>query len=247
MMSYFEKQFELRYFEMNEFGEASATTMLMLLEETAADHCYSIGYSLYDLIAKNVGWVLLSGVMEMDRYPLYKEKITIRTWLSSYSMIKGFRENIIFDEKGEVIGRSRGLWVFFDIEKRRPVQIFDQIKERWSFDGTQSIDHDISSKLEVLDVANFSKKFKVNRFDTDMNEHVNNIRYLQWLMESLPKEIVDNYYLVKIEGRFITEALYDDTIISLTKGAVEDSFIHSIKIQGSTKVCATAQTFWKKR
>lgn len=247
MKNYFEKQFELRYFEMNEFGEASATTMLMLLEETAADHCHSINYSLYDLVAQNVGWVLLSGVMEMYRYPKYKEKITIRTWLSSYSMIKGFRENEIYDAQGEIIGRSRGLWVFFDIERRRPIQIFDAIKEGWSYDSTLSIDHNISKKIEVLDVANFSKKFKVNRFDTDMNEHVNNIRYLQWLMESLPKEIVDNYYLVKIDGRFITEALYDDTIISLTKGDVEHSFIHSITIQGTNKVCATAQTFWKKR
>lgn len=247
MKNYFEKQFELRYFEMNEFGEASATTMLMLLEETAADHCYDVNYSLYDLVAQNVGWVLLSGVMEMIRYPKYKEKITIRTWLSSYSMIKGFRENVIFDEQGEIIGRSRGLWVFFDIERRRPIQIFDAIKEGWSSDSTLSIEHNISKKIEVLDVANFSKKFKVNRFDTDMNEHVNNIRYLQWLMESLPKEIVDNFFLVKIDGRFITEALYNDTIISLTKGDVENSFIHSIKIQGSNKVCATAQTFWKKR
>ncbi|PCI35112.1 MAG: acyl-ACP thioesterase [Flavobacteriaceae bacterium] len=247
MKNYFEKQFELRYFEMNEFGEASPTTMLMLLEETAADHCHSINYSLYDLVAQNVGWVLLSGVMQMERYPKYKEKITIKTWLSSYSMIKGFRENIIYDEQGEIIGRSRGLWVFFDIAKRRPIQIFDAIKEGWSSDSTLSIDHNISKKIEVLDVATFSKKFKVNRFDTDMNEHVNNIRYLQWLMESLPKDIVDNYCLIKIDGRFITEALFDDTIISLTKGDVEHSFIHSIKIQGSNKVCATAQTFWRKR
>ena len=39
MINYFEKQFELRYFEMNKFGEASSTAILTLLEETAADHC----------------------------------------------------------------------------------------------------------------------------------------------------------------------------------------------------------------
>ncbi|WP_369403701.1 acyl-ACP thioesterase domain-containing protein [Geofilum rubicundum] len=85
MPNYYENQFELRYFEMNKFGAASPTTILTLLEETAADHCYSINHSLYDLEKQNVGWVLLSGVIEMDRYPVYKEKITIRTWLSSYS------------------------------------------------------------------------------------------------------------------------------------------------------------------
>ena len=60
MENYFEKQFELRYFEMNKFGEASPTTILALLEETAADHCYSINHSLYDLMLQNIGWVLVS-------------------------------------------------------------------------------------------------------------------------------------------------------------------------------------------
>ena len=81
----FEKQFDLRYFEMNEFGEASPTTILTLLEEAAADHCLSIKQSLFDLFNQNIGWVLLSGYMQMERYPLYKEKITIRTWLSKYT------------------------------------------------------------------------------------------------------------------------------------------------------------------
>ena len=47
---------------MNEFGVASPTTFLTLLEKTAADHCYSINYSLYQLAEQNIGWVLFSGI-----------------------------------------------------------------------------------------------------------------------------------------------------------------------------------------
>jgi len=55
--NYFDKQFELRYFEMDKFGIASPSTILILLEETAADHCYSINHSLYQLEKQNIGWV----------------------------------------------------------------------------------------------------------------------------------------------------------------------------------------------
>lgn len=247
MKNYFDKHFELRYFEMNKSGEASATTMLTLLEETAADHCFSINHSLYDLLEKNVGWVLLSGTLQMERYPIYKEKITIRTWLSSYSTIKGIRENIIYDEQNNIIGRAKGLWVFFDIERRRPIQIFNEIKEKWSFCSEESITENITKKITPLNDANNLIKFKVNRYDTDMNKHVNNIRYLQWVIESIPEEIVDNYYLYSIDGRFIAEAQYGDTIISLTQDDVEENaFIHTIKIEASNKVCATAKTVWRK-
>ncbi len=247
MENYFDKEFELRYFDMNNFGQATPTTMLTLLEETAAEHCYSIDYSLYDLVEQNVGWVLLSGKMQMDRYPNYKEKIVIRTWLSEYSAIKGLRENLIYDEQKNIIGRAKGLWVFFDIERRRPIRIFDDIIERWSSYSEECLTQNLSEKIETIDSADYTKKFKVNRYDTDMNKHVNNIRYLQWVMESIPEEIIDNYYLDSIDGRFVSEAQYNDVIVSLTnRGIDENSFVHTIKVRGTDKVCAKAKTFWKK-
>jgi acyl-ACP thioesterase len=245
--NYFEKQFELRYFEMNKLGLATPTIILCLLEETAADHSYLIDHNLFDLVKKNVGWVLVSGVLQMDRYPKYKEKITIKTWLSSYSSIKGYRENIIYDENKNIIGRAKGLWVFFDIEKRRPIPIFNEIKEKWSYFNEESISSDIKKKISAVDFADHTNHFRVNRYDTDMNRHVNNIRYLQWVIESIPEEISENYFLHKIDGRFISEAQYGDTVLSLTKKNItENSFEHTIKIEGSNKVCATAKTLWKK-
>ena len=248
MENYFEKEFELRYFEMNKFAEAESTIILTLLEETAADHRHSINQSLYDLQNQNIGWVLLSGIMTMDRYPKYKEKIIIRTWLSNYSLIKGIRENIIYDEKRNVIGRAKGLWLFFDIKRRRPTQIFESIQEKWSYCSEESINHDITQKIKTIDIAKHVKEFKVNRSDVDTNQHVNNIKYFEWLIESLPEEIIDNYYLHSIDGRFIAEAQHGDTIMSITERDVnENSFIHAIKTQHNNKDCATAKTVWKKR
>ena len=131
MDKYLDKNFELRYFEMNKYGEASPTTILTILEETAAEHCYHIGHCLYSLERQNIGWVLLSGVINMTRYPKYKECVTIRTWISKYSLFKGHRENIVLDSSGNIIGKAKGIWAFFDIEKRRPSPVFEEIKLKW--------------------------------------------------------------------------------------------------------------------
>ena len=246
MENYFDKEFELRYFEMDKSGKASSIAMMTLLQETAADHCYFAGEGLFSLMSKNLGWVLLSGIMEMDRYPEYKEKIIIRTWLSKYQSIRGIRENIIYDENYNIIGKARGLWLFFDIEKRRPTKILDIYKEKWSFCEETCLEQDISVKIDAIDSAQYVKKFKVNAYDTDTNKHVNNIRYLQWLVESIPEEITDNYYLHSIDGRFIAEAQYGDVIISLTEnGADENSFVHAIHLEGKDQICATAKTIWR--
>lgn len=248
MEYFFEKEFELRYFEMNRFGEASPAMMLTLLEETAADHCYAIGHSLYDLEKQQIGWVLLSGVIRMERYPVYRERITIRTWLSKYSQIKGFRENLILDAAGNMIGRAKGLWLFFDISKRKPVPIFNSFLEKWQFNEEVSIDHDISVKLQPVDILKPGLEFRIRKSDMDANMHVNNISYLHWLMEAVPQEITDHYFLHQIDGRFIAEAQYGDTIISLIEGgATPHSFAHTIVTKSNSRVCATANTLWQPR
>jgi len=196
---------------------ASPATILTLCQEAAAEHCYSIDHSVYLRADRLIGWVLISGVLQMDRHPRYKEKITIRTWLSSYSRIKGHRENLIFDEQGKIIGRARGLWIFFDIDRRRPVQILEEIMDRWSLCSVESMDHDIGKKIEGIERADYQRTFRINKYDTDMIKHVNNIRYLQWAIESIPDEIIDQYDLHSIDGRFIAEAYYGQSLVSRTK------------------------------
>jgi len=244
----FQKQFDLRYFEMDQYGEASPTTILTLLEEAAADHCLAIKHSLFDLVNQNIGWVLLSGYMQMERYPLYKERITIRTWLSKYTSIKGSRENIIYDEQGSVIGRAKGLWLFFDIKRRRPVQIFDDIKEKWGCIPEESITHDIAENIGAIDSAKHKKNFLVYRYDMDTNKHVSNVRYLQWLLETIPDDIIENCYLHSIDGRYVREAQYGHTIESLAELETDTGiFMHAIKDLDSNRVCSIARTVWRKR
>lgn len=247
MKNYFDKEFELRFFEMNRIGEASPITILTLLQETAAEHCNAAGHNLLSLMSEDLGWVLLSGAMQMERYPRYKEKIIIRTWISQYHAIRGFRENIIYDEDYNILGRARGLWLFFDIEKRKPKRIEPDFINRWSFCKEISLDYNITNKIQAIDNATCTKEFKVNMYDTDTNKHANNLRYLQWIMESIPDEIINNYYLSFIEGRFISEAQYEDIIVSSTKrDTKENTFVHTIRIKSTNTVCATGKTQWKK-
>jgi acyl-ACP thioesterase len=233
---------------MNKYGEASPAIMLALLEEAAAEHCQSINYGLYDLLKQNIGWVLVSGVMKMKRYPNYKEKIVIKTWLSGYTNVKGFRENIICDEQGRIIGRSRGLWMFFDINRRRPARIFDDIKVKWSFSPEKAMKYSLDNVIDTISSAEYVNEIRVRQSEIDIYQHANNLRYLLWLLDSVPEDVVDRNYLSFIDGRFISEIHGRQEIIMLTTpDKVSNEFIHTIKLKGTDKICATAITIWKKR
>ncbi len=244
----FEKQFNLRYFEMNKWGEASPLTMATLLEETASDHCNEIGYGLFDLYAQNIGWLLISGFMQIDRYPVFKEVITIRTWLSAFTATRGYRENIILDSDNNMIGKARGLWVFFDTKKRRPLRIFGDILNRWPANGECCATYDIEAPLVHPPTIQCSKKFNIYQYDLDANNHVNNLRYLQWALETVPDVYFEEKQLSALDARFMKEAYYGQSIESVTLAeSVNDCFHHRIQNATTGGLCAAANTVWRER
>jgi len=247
MENYFDKKFELKYFDMNKYGEASPVTILTLLEETAAEHSHNIDYCLYTLERRNIGWVLISGIIDMKRYPKYKENIVIRTWISKYSLVKGHRENIIFDDSGNVIGKAKGIWAFYDIEKRKPVPIIDEIKLKWGINQEISGDVDLDL-IKVLNDGEHQQEYDIYRSDVDNNKHVNNIRYFHWLLESLPDDVLDNYYLKRINARFFSEANLGEKIRVYNKNETEQQiFLHTMRSNINNRLLAAAHTIWEKK
>ncbi|MCL2805774.1 MAG: thioesterase [Treponema sp.] len=255
MKNYFDKKFELGYFAMNKYGVASPLTILTLLEETAADHCHDIDYCLYNLKSQNIGWVLTAGSIDMIRYPKYKEEILIRTWLSKYTLVRGYRENIIYDNWGNIIGRAKGIWVYYDIEKRKPAPIFDEIKIKWGTNPEISQEFD-TEKIKVLnDAANpleHQQEYDIHKSDVDNYKHVNNIRYFHWLIESIPDEILDNYFLKRINARFFSEAIYGEKIRVYNKNEADDSgaqkeFLHTMRSNKDERLLAAAHTLWERK
>jgi medium-chain acyl-[acyl-carrier-protein] hydrolase len=246
--NYFESEFTLNFYDLSQYSEAAPMTMLRLLQETAGDHHFPLGENVIDLYQKNLGWVLLSGVMEFDRYPKYKEKITIRTWLSQYKSIRGIRENLIFDEEQNIIGRAKGLWLFFDVAKRRPVPIPQTYKDGWGLNREVSIDYNVANKIPPLTDGEIMDVIKVKKFDIDANKHVNNLRYFQWLIEVVPDKVMKENFLHRIEGNFLNEANYGDQLLIYTKIIeMNREYLHTVFDLTTNKLCVTARTVWKKR
>lgn len=246
--NYFDSEFTIDFYDLSQYEEAAPMTMLRLLQEAAGDHHFPVGENIINLYRKNLGWVLLSGVMQFERYPKYKEKVVIRTWLSQYKSIRGFRENLIFDQNKNIIGRAKGLWLFFDVEKRRPVSIPENIRNGWGADPEISIEYNVNTKIPVLSDGEFMDIIKVKKFDIDANKHVNNLRYFQWLIEVVPDKVMKENFLHQIEGQFLHEANYGDQLLIYTKIVqMNHEFIHTVFDLTTNKVCVTSRTIWKTR
>jgi acyl-ACP thioesterase len=246
MEPFFDQKYSLRYYDINNHGIASPVTMLTLLEEAAAEHCYNIGYDIFSLARQNIGWVYISLGFEMIRYPTYRENITIRTWISKNSLIKCFREYIILDGENNVIGKARCACVFYDIQKRKPVPIFDDIKNKWG-QNEKIVYEDNNEIFNSADDGLFNTEYNIFRADIDDYNHVNNIRYIIFLLESMPQNIIDKYFIKTLNARFHSEAKLGEKVqVYINDSLGNNNFLHTMKSNIDNKLLVKIHTQWEK-
>ncbi len=183
-----------------------------LFEDVAFSHCECTGWDVFRLRKAGFGWIMIEGGFEMMRYPRYREAFTIETWLEGARMFYGSRGFEVKDESGLTIGRARSLWIFYDLAKHRPAPVFEDILKCWKPDpgvvparGAPG-GGPVGGEPAALP-PDCVPSFDVRALDIDTNGHVNNVRYLEWALESVPPAVRDGYRLVALQGRFIHEVV----------------------------------------
>ena len=70
---------------------------------------------------------------------------------------------------------------------------------------------------------NREKSFQVRHSDIDTNMHVNNVKYVAWALETIPKDIVLSCELKNIKVTYIKETTYGETVKVSTEVIKEEN------------------------
>ena len=73
--------------------------------------------------------------------------------------------------------------------------------------------------------------------DIDVNGHVNNSRYVGWIMDSYPVEYHRNHSVFSLEANYLGETIGGDAITILSKEAGPCEYWHSVVKAGGGEVC----------
>ena len=184
-------------------------------------------------------------MLKMDAFPAWRDPIRVRTWPSGIQTVFALRDFEILDSSGRIIGSAVSAWIVIDAEKRRPVRptsFADQIN---SVEGMRAFDHPLN-KLPRVDAADFENRFFVRYHDLDINQHVNNVSYIEWLLESTPGFGQKGLTLKELELDYLGEAFKGDRIISMCRkdNPTGTRYSHSIVREEDQQELVRAKTYW---
>ncbi|KAL2488205.1 Oleoyl-acyl carrier protein thioesterase 2 [Forsythia ovata] len=249
----YKESFIVRCYEVGINKTATVETIANLLQEVGCNHAQSVGFSTDGFATTltmrklHLIWVTARMHIEIYKYPAWSDVLEIETWCQSEGRIGTRRDWILKDyATSEVIGRATSKWVMMNQDTRRLQKVTDDVRDeyliycpktpRLAFPEENNASLKKIAKLD--DRVQYSKLGLVpRRNDLDMNQHVNNVTYIGWVLESMPQEIINTHELQTITLDYRRECQQDDVVDSLTSPEFVDDAI--LELEG-TNGSATA-------
>jgi acyl-ACP thioesterase len=220
--------------------------MFSFMQEAASRHAEALGVSIHQLHAENYTWLLSRLKIRIGSYPGWNDQIGVSTWPSGTQRLFALRDFELKDGDDRTIAAAVSAWLVLDIRKRRPVRISPFVERLKPIEGNHILP-DLPDKLPGLENHNYERKFVVRRRDLDINQHVNNVSFVEWVVESVPPTALNTSVLAELEINFLAEAFYEDHISAKSRPGDSDSavFDHSLIRQQDGRELVRARTVWR--
>jgi acyl-ACP thioesterase len=238
-LSEWNESFKIRQFEVNTDGFALLSTLANAMQESAGAHADSLGWSMQALLDQNMGWILNRFMLDIKRYPKAGEMVHIETWPSGADRLFAYRDFELFDDNHELVLTARTAWLILDIARRRPIPTPPDVVEIGA-QSKRSARIEVEGKIARPDGEPVSSlRFPVRRADLDINQHLNNVRYMEWVLETLYE---DNHAPKPgyFDIQFKAEGLYGDVAVSERFDLGNTESLHRIVRESDGKELAAA-------
>lgn len=243
-LSTYQDHFTVRSYEVDVSGRCTLPQVANYFQEAAGKHADALEFDISHLQAKGLTWVLYRMHIKMDEFPKRWEEVTVQTWPSSGDGIRAFRDYELKTAGGKRIGVGISQWMVLDINKRRPVRMPKEVLKMGLDVESHLLEVD-KSPFPKMENSEFNAILQVGRQDLDMNNHANNVKYIEWMISYLPNDVTRSKKCCSINLQYHSECSLMDTIEVKTEQIEEGKFLHNIEDSVKGKLLAEAVSIWK--
>ena len=207
----YEHRFFVHYYECDRNLRLSILGVMRYLEEIALMQSESLGVGFSYYTEQHVAWLLSKWDIRMLYAPRYGSTVTVHTQPRGYRHFFANRAYRVMDPVGTLCVEAQSQWVFVDTMRNRPARVHRAISDAY---GVQETDTPLPWEADPsqLTRVDTQREFTVRQSDIDHNGHVNNIRYVEWALESLPAERTAGMRLDRLLVHYRKETRYGSDV-----------------------------------
>ncbi len=245
MINRLKRDFSVHSYEADFKGRATITAIMQFMQETAWQHAEKLGLGYKSLLTKNMIWVLSRLRLQMDYFPRWQENLSVETWPSGMDNLFCYRDHRIYDQDGSPCGKATSTWLVIDIGSRRPQRVssylgdtkFEKIMENFS---------EYAEKLKKVENPEHSTENQIRYSDIDVHAHLNNVKYIEFIMNSYPIDFIKNNDPAEMVINFLNEAEGGEKITINRSDLGNNEFLHNITRASDNAEMSRIKMKWRK-
>ena len=198
-----EEVFRIAPADLDVAGSVTIIRMLDRMQRIADVHATVLGVGRDDLSKKNLVWMSARSAVRVCREIRMNERITIRTWTGQNTHASCPRYFAFVDEQGACIGEGSTIWMLIEPDTRK-------IVSPQKADLPEIYVKTDRAEPEFLPIPRMSRidavETRVPRYsDIDINGHVNNVRYVNWVLDALPIQKLRDCFVTTLQVNYRQE------------------------------------------
>lgn len=203
MEPFYVQHYEITDIAVDRYGRLKPGMILFLAQEVAGQHCNVLSVDYDTLAEKRMFWAVTRHRVQISRLPLRGETIRIETWPMPTTRVAYPRSVVAYDEEGRECFRAISLWVLMDLNTRKMVL---PGKSGLDFSGIER-GGELAIPGSLAPVKLEGKDQRTVRYcELDLNGHMSNTRYLDWMEDLLPSAFHREHPLMDFTVTYLSEA-----------------------------------------
>ena len=184
-------------------GHIKLPDVILLSLQVSGLQSIDLGISDKSMLEKyNLVWIITDYDIDVVRLPKFGEEMTIETEALSYNRLFCYRRFTIYDEAGNAIINMLATFVLMDRDSRKVHAVEPKIVAPYEAEFSKKLIR--GPKYPDLKEP-INKDYHVRFYDLDMNGHVNNSKYLDWIFEVMGADFLMEHIPRKIHLKYVKE------------------------------------------
>ncbi len=232
LIEIWERELEIPISYVDFEGKIRLDSIFNIMQNEALNHSEKIGVGFRKFLKDNQIWVLTWAKIKIDKYPRFEEKIVLKTWLREQYRLFTIRDFLFLDEYGNMSIRVSTGWLLLNAKTKRPERP-KNLPKTVKFLSDKKALNEFPKKLK--DFEYYEKKGiekKILYTDLDLNNHTNNAKYIEFILNSVFSENLKRKEISTFELFFFSDSKFMEEIECLFK---EHDITTNVLIMNNTK------------
>ncbi len=202
----FEQKIFINSSEVDQYKNLKVSSFFKLFQDIAVLDCEQLGFGQNFTIKNNLMWVITRVFVNFIRMPKYQETVVFKTYAGKTMRIIYPRYLEVRSLDGELLIQMSTSWALINAEKRG-ISLNSYDIPHHKFDNELPI-----PKKMNLEQGNLKASHIITYTDCDLNLHLNNTRYIDYIIDIFDSSFYKNNIVSSIQIDYQNEVKEKETL-----------------------------------